>query len=165
MAKGLRYVRRDRSTPGRAVGTLVCRVSLPALADPFDHYLSHPEELRRLLRRELPKTEAGLEGAWVSVSAAVRKPSRAIGRKKLERWSSGEPIDTFVEAVCLKWGRLPKEDATWSKTVEVDLPDSRPVGRRRKRRHKVRSNNQMQPTRRLTLAGARLIWHRWADQR
>ena len=133
MAKGLRYVRRDRSTPGRAVGRVICRVSIPALAAPFDHYVSNPSELRRLLRRELPRAEAALEGASVKVSAAVRKQSRAIGRQTLGLWSNGDPLEPFIEAVCRVYRQLPKENEG-EETIEVEIPDSRPVGRRRKKR-------------------------------
>ncbi len=136
MAEGTRFVRRNRSTPGRALGYMVCRISLPAIGEPFERRLTNAAELRLLLSRELPVPEIARDGAAVTVSAAVRKPNRAIGRRRLGQWRAGEPLEAFIRAVGQLWRALPKEE-DWSRTIVVHVPDQRPVGRRRKRKHAV----------------------------
>jgi hypothetical protein len=136
MAEGARFVRRDRSTPGRTVGYMVCRISVPTLGDPFERKLTSTAELRRLLGREMPAPEIAREGAVVTVSAAVRKPSRAIGRRRLGQWRAGESLEMFIRVVGQQYHALPKE-TDWSRTVVINVPDGRPVGRRRKRKKSV----------------------------
>ncbi len=114
MAKGLRLVRPNLSTPGRALGHVLCRVSVPTCAEPFNYYMTSPTGLRRLLYRELPRSEGALEGAWVKVSIAVRKSSRAIGYTSLGRWRHGESIEQFLDDVSRAWRALPKENPRWS---------------------------------------------------
>ncbi len=107
MAEGTRFVRRDRSTPGRAIGHMACRFNLPAIGEPFEFHLASAAELRRILRRELPVPETARAGAVVTVWAAVRKPSRAIGRRRLGQWRAGESLEVFIRTVSQSWRSLP----------------------------------------------------------
>jgi hypothetical protein len=117
---------RDRSTPARATGAIICDLRLPAIGDnfvkcfvPTSHHAM--AGVRRFIVKNLPKEGIGLEGASLVISAAVRSRSGAIGRKRLVTWCSGEEIQAALDRAASEWAQLPKEE--WKgEAVEVELP-------------------------------------------
>ena len=116
----------DRSTAERGTGTLICNLAFPMLKESLSKWFetSNPDRTmataRRFILKKLPRNAVGLEGASFAISAAVRKRSGGLGRKRLAGWRSGDPIEKALERAVSAWARLPKEE--WlGEVVEIEL--------------------------------------------
>ena len=116
---------RDRVTPGRATGAIICDLRLPAIEENFVKWFvptSHHTMagVRRFIMKNLPKDGIGLEGASFVISAEVRRRSGAIGRRRLVTWRSGGEIQVALDRAASEWAQLPKEE--WKgEAVDVEL--------------------------------------------
>lgn len=134
MAKGVRFIKRNRRAAGRANGSVVCTLSLPAVDGAFDRLFRFREDdlkltpLRRFITKQLTHADSILQGAKVKVEAAVRMPSGRLGRKTLGKWQSGQSVEGFLAEVVEAWRLLPKEEG-WSQTESVSV-SPRPVAKR-----------------------------------
>jgi hypothetical protein len=116
---------RDRATPARATGAIICDLRVPAIEENFVRWFvptsNHTRAgVRRFIVKNLPKDGIGLEGASFVISAEVRRRSGGISRKRLVTWCSGEEIQVALERAASDWAQLPKEE--WKgEAVEVEL--------------------------------------------
>jgi hypothetical protein len=144
MAKGSRFLPRQRRIAGQATGSVVCNINLPALDEKFDRRFGfayrdgiHARKLtrvRRFVREKLPQTETASEGATVVIVASVRKANGALAWTELSKWQSGESLAAFLDAADEAWLCLPKEEG-WNTTEAVEIkPPTSPVKRRRRDR-------------------------------
>src|SRR5262245_10273216 len=107
---------RDRSTPARATGWVICNLTLPAIEESFVNWFYTPNRdrtmaaVRRFILKKLPKNGIGLEDAVFVISAQVRKSSGGVRRKQLADWHVGEPIQRALERAASEWDQLPKEE-------------------------------------------------------
>lgn len=87
--KARKFIKRDRTTPGRATGTLLCRLSLPAIEQEFDWRTSptNPAKavglVRKFVSRHLPQNPELLTDAKLVIEAEIRASKTRIGRKQL----------------------------------------------------------------------------------
>jgi len=138
MAKGVKFLKRNRTIPGRADGSVVCTVSLPALQEPFDRRFQFREHdlkltpLRRFVLKELSRAEALLEDGSVKVQARIRMPSGRLGLRTLGKWHFGESVESFLATIVGAWRGLEKEEG-WSNAEVVDVPLARNSGKARVR--------------------------------
>ncbi len=141
MADGLKFVKRNRRTAGRATGRIACSISIPALGETFakDIILASRDgvrvgkltKLRQFAHARVPHTGAEQAGASLSIKASVRRPNGAIGWKRLGQWQPGQSIDqAFAEAEAV-WRQLPKEDG-WAATEVVSVPTRTTASRKSK---------------------------------
>jgi hypothetical protein len=135
MAHGVRFVKRNRSRVGRASGSVICTIHLPALGEQFDRRFSFRANdvrlvgLARFIRKELVRAESVLEDGHARVEAFVRMPNGRLGRRRLASWRHGESVEECLSTAVEEWRRLPKEE-DWAATVDVEVPTpSRVKGR------------------------------------
>jgi len=116
---------RDRATPSRATGAIICDLRLPAIAENFVRWFVPTSNhtmagVRRFIVKHLPKDGIALEGASLVISAEVRRRSGGIGRKRLATWCSGEEIQVAIDRAASEWVQLPKEEWKGS-AVEAEI--------------------------------------------
>jgi hypothetical protein len=128
MAKAVKYIKRNRTTAGRSIGVIVCKVSLPAIEEKYYERLGfrrHETKLTsfvRFVRKILSRADSILEGANLTVDAVIRMKSGGLGRKRLGTWQHGQSVDRFLDDVARAWAALPKEEDWGSQLIEV--PDA-----------------------------------------
>ena len=116
---------RDRVTPARATGAIICDLRLPAIGENLVRWFAPTSKhtmaaIRRFVVKNLPNNGIGLEGASFVISATVRRRSGSIGRKRLVTWCSGEEIHVALDMAASEWAQLPKEE--WKgEAVEIEL--------------------------------------------
>mgnify|MGYP006915255835 CR=1 FL=1 len=116
---------RDRFTPDRATGAIVCELRIPSAEEHLiKGFTPHPNrpmaEIRHFVSANLPMNGIALEGGGFAISALVRKRSGGIERRLLANWRWGENIEAALEKAAAEWARLPKEE--WAgEAVEVEL--------------------------------------------
>jgi hypothetical protein len=131
MVKATRFIKRDRVTPGRADGGVVCTVTLPAIDEEIERRFQFWEDeqkllrLRRFVRKQLARADTLLEESSVTVDASIRMKSGRLGRTRLGVWREGDSIEGFLDAVIQNWQELPKEEDWKSETVEIPNRGSR----------------------------------------
>ena len=113
------------SRPRERLGAIICDLRLPAIGENLVRWFVATSNhtmagVRRFIMKNLPKDGIGLEGASFVISAAVRRRSGSIGRKRLVSWCSGEEIQVAIDRAALEWAQLAKEE--WKgEAVEVEL--------------------------------------------
>jgi hypothetical protein len=123
--KARKFIKRDRTTPGRANGTLLCKLVLPALEERYDFRASQNparavESIRNFVNRHLPQNPELLTDASFLIEAELRASSGGFRRKKLAIWKFGDELASVFEETSQSWASLDLEDDDWT-TYEVEL--------------------------------------------
>ena len=120
-----KYIERNRTTAGRATGTLLCHMSLPTIDAEYDRHLlvGNPtraiEKIRHFVERHLPKNPALLKDASFVIQAEVRASGGGLRRKRLAKWKFGDELDLVFEQASQAWAMLElEEDYT---IIEVEI--------------------------------------------
>ena len=120
-----KYIERNRKTAGRATGTVLCQISLPAVDAEYDWrpFDGNParvlEKIRHFVERRLPKNPALQKDASFVVQAEVRASSGGLRRKPLAKWKFGDDLASVFEQASQAWATLEfEEDYT---TIEVEI--------------------------------------------
>jgi len=121
------FKKRDRTTPDRATGWLVCNVTLPSLgrrefetAGPRANHGRTFAAIRRFVLSHLPLDDESREGARFVIDVQVRAAGGGLRRKRLVTWRSGESVRDAIAKASAAWKKIEKEE-TDSASVEVDL--------------------------------------------
>ncbi len=123
--KARKYIGRNRTTAGRATGTLLCHLSLPSIDAEYDWrpLVENParavEKIRNFVKRHLPKNLALQKDGSFVIQAEVRASGGGLRRKRLAKWKFGEELDLVFEKASQAWASLElEEDYT---TIEVEV--------------------------------------------
>ena len=87
--KAHKFIKRDRTTIGRATGSVLCRLLLPALEKEYDWRTTptNPAKavglIRKFVNRHLPQNPDLLTGARFVIEAEIRASKSRIGRQQL----------------------------------------------------------------------------------
>ena len=123
--KARKYIERNRTTAGRATGTILCHLSLPTIDAEYDWhpFVGNPtravEKIRNFVKRHLPKNPALQKDASFVIQAEVRASGGGLRRKRLAKWKFGDELDLVFEKASQAWASLElEEDYT---TIEVEI--------------------------------------------
>ncbi len=123
--KARKYIERNRTTAGRATGTLLCQLSLPTIDAEYDWrpFVGNParvvEKIRHFVERHLPKNPVLQKDASFVIQAEVRASGGGLRRKRLAKWQFGDDLDLVFEKASQAWASLElEEDYT---TIEVEV--------------------------------------------
>jgi hypothetical protein len=118
--------------PGRATGTLICRLSLPEIDLNIDRRAQGDRAvgaIRRFLRQQIPESpEAQIGGSFV-INMEFRAKNMSVRWLPLCRWRAGEAFDAAIDRAAKKWQAVEKE--VWPGSYEQRIGV---VPRRRARR-------------------------------
>ncbi len=120
-----KHIERNRTTAGRATGTVLCHLSLPTIDAEYDWrpFQGNPtrvmEKIRHFVERHLPKNAALQKGASFVIQAEVRASGGGLRRKRLAKWKFGDDLDLVFEQASQAWATLElEEDYT---IIEVEI--------------------------------------------
>jgi hypothetical protein len=123
--KARKYIERNRTTAGRATGTLLCQLSLPTIDAEYNWrpFQGNPTrvvgKIRNFVERHLPKNPALQKDASFVTQAEVRASGSGLRRKRLAKWKFGDELDLVFEKASQAWATLElEEDYT---TIEVEI--------------------------------------------
>ncbi len=123
--KAHKFLKRNRTTAGRATGTVLCQLSLPAIEAEYDWrpFDGNPtrvlEKIRHFVERRLPKNSALQKDASFVIQAEVRASGGGLRRKRLAKWKFGDDLDLVFKNASQAWATLEfEEDYT---TIEVEI--------------------------------------------
>ncbi len=123
--KARKYIERNRTTAGRATGTLLCQLSLPTIDAEYDWrpFVGNParvvEKIRHFVERHLPKNPVFQKDASFVIQAEVRASGGGLRRKRLAKWKFGDELDLVFEKASQAWATLElEEDYT---TIEGEI--------------------------------------------
>ena len=123
--KARKYIERNRTTAGRATGTLLCQLSLPTIDAEYDWrpFQGNParvvEKIRHFVERHLPKNPALQKDASFVTQAEVRASGSGLRRKRLAKWKFGDDLDLIFAKASRGWAALELEEDCAA--VEVEL--------------------------------------------
>jgi hypothetical protein len=123
--KARKFIKRDRTTIGRATGTLLCRLSLPAIEQEYDWRTTptNPAKaiglIRKFVNRHLPQNLDLLNDARFVIEAEIRASKTRIGRKQLVKWSFGDELDLTFAQASTAWAALEFEEDYSAFEVEI----------------------------------------------
>lgn len=123
--KARKFIKRDRTTIGRATGALICRLLLPVTGEEYGWRTTPTNPgravglIRKFVERHLPKNPDLLTGASFIIEAEIRASATRLGRKRLTEWKFGDALASTFEKASQEWESLePEEDWT---TSEVEI--------------------------------------------
>lgn len=127
--KARKFIKRDRSTAGRATGTLLCKLSLPTIEKEYDlrtqsfsvNPLRTIEKVKSFIQRHLPDNINLQTDASFIVQAEIRASSGGLRRKLLAKWKFGEQIDLVFEKISQEWRKLEFEEDWKYAESEIDI--------------------------------------------
>ncbi|MEP7214259.1 MAG: hypothetical protein ABI791_14365 [Acidobacteriota bacterium] len=123
--KAHKFIKRNRTTAGRATGTLLCQLSLPGIDAETDwrRFKGNPErvveKIRHFIERHLPKNSALLKDASFVIQAEVRASSGGLRRKRLAKWKFGDDLDLVFKTASQAWAMLESEEDYAAIEVEI----------------------------------------------
>ena len=123
--KGRKYIGRNRTTAGRATGTLLCQLSLPTIDAEYDwrpfqgNSARVVGKIRHFVERHLPKNPALQKDASFVIQAEVRASGGGLRRKRLSKWQFGDDLDLAFEKASQAWATLELEEDYM--TIEVEI--------------------------------------------
>jgi hypothetical protein len=123
--KARKFIKRDRETAGRATGTLLCRLSLPATGEEHDWRATptNPAKavglIRKFVNRHLPQNPNLLIDASFVIEAEIRVSKTRLGRKQLAIWNYGDELAPTFERASEAWTSLELEEDYFSFEVEL----------------------------------------------
>lgn len=126
--KARKFKKRDRTTSGRATGTLICRLSLPTTSEEYDRRATtnNPARaiqlIRQFVERHLSKSPDLLTGAHFVIEAEVRASSHGLRRKQLAVWKFGDDITSTFEKASQAWASLELEEDYIAMETDITIP-------------------------------------------
>ncbi len=123
-----KFIKRNRTTSGRATGTLLCRLLLPTLDERYDFRATTNKParavgtIRKLVNRHLTKSSSLLIGASFVIEAEIRASSGALRRLKLSEWIFGDDLTLAFENALQAFSLLELEE-DWT-TIDVEIEHS-----------------------------------------
>ena len=123
--KARKHIERNRTTAGRATGTLLCQLSLPTIDAEYDWrpFVGNPTrvvgKIRHFVERHLPKNPVLQKDASFVIQAEVRASGGGLRRKRLAKWQFGDDLDLVFEKTSQAWATLELEEDY--STIEVDI--------------------------------------------
>ncbi|MDQ3800346.1 MAG: hypothetical protein M3384_12920 [Acidobacteriota bacterium] len=120
-----KFIKRDRATAGRATGTLLCRLSLPAIDEEYDWRTTPASSIkaigliRKFVNRRLPQNPELLTDARFVIEAEIRVSKTRIGRKRLAVWNFGDDLSAALEQASKEWELLELEEDYSAFEVEI----------------------------------------------
>jgi hypothetical protein len=123
--KARRFVKRDRATVGRATGTLLCRISLPAIGQEYNWWTrpTNPARavgpVRKFVNRHLSRNPDLLTDARFVIEAEIRASKSRVGVKQLAKWNFGDDLAAIFEQASIEWQSLEFEENYSTFEVEI----------------------------------------------
>lgn len=123
--KARKFLKRERRKPGRATGTILCRLLLPALEQRYDFYITPGsptraiETIRKLVNRHLTKDSKLLTDSSFVIEAEIRAANGGMRRKEIATWKFGENLASAYEAASRAWETLDLEEEYSAFEVEI----------------------------------------------
>ncbi len=131
--KARKFVKRNRTTAGRATGTLLCHLSLPTIDAEYEPtidagynwrpFTGNPArvvgKIRNFVERHLPKNPALQKDASFVIQAEIRASGGGLRRKRLAKWKFGDDLDVVFEKASQAWATLELEEDYTEIEVEI----------------------------------------------